>query len=115
MVINSEILVKAGAELIDYSPGTFIFKEGTPAKYYYQIAEGTVKLNNYFEDGREFVHGFPCEGHFLGEGYVFIENNYAINAISEGYSSIYRLAKPIFLEMLRKDPQLYNAILCLYC
>ena len=37
------------------------------ADYYYQIHSGVVKLNNVFEDGKEFIHDFPFEGHCFGE------------------------------------------------
>lgn len=60
MVINENYLISAGAEIRTYSTGAFIFHEGSTPMFYYQIVEGQVKLNNFTEDGKEFIQDIVC-------------------------------------------------------
>ncbi|WP_419868361.1 Crp/Fnr family transcriptional regulator [Chryseobacterium sp. CT-SW4] len=106
MVICEDILLSLGAKLDVYNPDDFIFHEGTQAKYYFQIKLGTVKVNNFLEDGKEFIHGFPFEGHCFGESYLFTDNMYAINAIALTTSEIFKVEKNIFLDLLVREPEL---------
>lgn len=55
MVIDENILISAGAETRHYSPSETIFFEGDIPNYYYQIIKGEIKLNNYNEEGKEFI------------------------------------------------------------
>lgn len=104
MVISEDILFSHGAKIQAYSAGDYIFHEGTAAKNYLQIHSGTVKLNNFMEDGKEFVHGFPFRGHCIGESYLFTENLYGINAVAVTACEIIRLEKEIFLKLIRTEP-----------
>ncbi len=104
MVISEDILFSHGATIQTYSAGDYIFYEGNAAKHYLQIHSGTVKLNNFMEDGKEFVHGFPFEGHCVGESYLFTENLYGINAVAVTACEIIRLEKDLFLKLVCTDP-----------
>lgn len=106
MVICENLLFSNGAKLQCYHTGEFIFREGTAAKYYFQIQSGTVKINNFLENGKEYVHGLPFDGHCIGESYLFTDNNYAINAIAVTDCYIIKIEKSTFLEILIKDPDL---------
>lgn len=57
-MIAIELLKKYGALKKSFQKGTTIFEEGKQAKQYYQILSGEVKMNNYNDDGREFIQGF---------------------------------------------------------
>ncbi|MFC3158115.1 hypothetical protein SAMN05443633_104441 [Chryseobacterium arachidis] len=59
MIIPEEMLFNYGAELQKCTVDEFIFEENNVCRNYYQIQEGIIKLNNIFENGKEFVHGFP--------------------------------------------------------
>lgn len=107
MIISDQLLIFFGAEVHSYQPNQFIFNEGNAAKYYYQIKKGTVKLNNYFENGKEFIHGFPFDGHCIGESYLFTENLYAMNAVAVTNCEIIRLEKHKFLRILLEEPLLF--------
>ncbi|KMQ68789.1 hypothetical protein ACM39_05735 [Chryseobacterium sp. FH2] len=107
MIICEHLLLSQGAKLCSYDPEEYIFNEGTVAKNYFQIRCGTVKLNNYLEDGKEFIHGFPYEGHCIGESYVFTENKYAVNAVALTNCEIIVLDKNKFLQILLKEPELF--------
>lgn len=106
MIISEELLFSHGATLENYEAGDVIFQEGAAAKYYFQIRRGTVKLNTFLEDGKEFVHGLPFDGHCIGESYLFTDHHYAINAIAVTHCEIIRISKTKFLEFLVKNPTL---------
>lgn len=104
MVIPENILFKYGARLKHFKTDDLIFNEGEYARYYFQIQSGIVKLNNVFEDGKEFVHGFPFEGHCFGEIYLLIEKPYMINAIAVSDCDIIKLEKDSYENMIKLNP-----------
>ncbi|KYH05238.1 hypothetical protein A1704_13860 [Chryseobacterium cucumeris] len=106
MVISEDLLFSHEATLENYEAGDAVFQEGTAAKYYFQIRQGTVKLNTFLEDGKEFVHGFPFDGHCIGESYLFTDHHYAINAIAVTYCEIIKISKTKVLEILLEKPEL---------
>ncbi len=67
MVICEDLLFSHGAQITEYNAGDYIFQEGTSAKFYFQIKGGTVKLNTFTEEGKEFVHGLPLTATVLGK------------------------------------------------
>lgn len=105
MIINEELLLSLGADMLDYKINEIIFKEGSQPNYYYQIKSGTVKLNNYHEDGREFIHSVPFKGHCFGETFMFGEMIYPLNAVAMEDSRIIRLSKSKFLQYIRENPE----------
>ncbi|MDQ1161489.1 CRP-like cAMP-binding protein [Chryseobacterium sp. SORGH_AS 447] len=107
MIISEEILFKNGAILQDFAAEDVIFRENTASQYYYQIKTGVVKLNNLFEDGKEFVHGFPYEGHCFGEAYLLTENHYAVNAIAVTDCTVFKLDKESYLNLIHHQPQIF--------
>lgn len=106
MVISEDLLFSHEATLENYEAGDAVFQEGTAAKYYFQIRQGTVKLNTFLEDGKEFVHGFPFDGHCIGESYLFTDHHYAINAIAVTHCEIIKISKTKVLEILLEKPKL---------
>lgn len=106
MVISEDLLFSHESTLENYEAGHAVFQEGTAAKYYFQIRQGTVKLNTFLEDGKEFVHGFPFDGHCIGESYLFTDHHYAINAIAVTHCEIIKISKTKVLEILLEKPEL---------
>lgn len=106
MVIGEDLLFLHGARLEEYNASDYIFEEGTAAKYYFQIKSGTVKLNTLLEDGKEFVHGLPFDGHCIGESYLFTGHKYAVNAIAVTHCKIIRIPKNKLLKLLLEKPAL---------
>ncbi|KQR91080.1 hypothetical protein ASG01_14425 [Chryseobacterium sp. Leaf180] len=62
MLIQEQLLRKHGATENFYQPGDFIFEEDTSANYYYQIIRGEIKLNNYDDEGKEFIQNIYAAG-----------------------------------------------------
>ncbi|REC64873.1 Crp/Fnr family transcriptional regulator [Chryseobacterium flavum] len=110
MIICEDLLFSHGAQVEKYSAADYIFEEGTSAKFYMQIKYGTVKLNTFLEDGKEFVHGFPFEGHCIGESYLFTGHHYAVNAIAVTSCEIIRVPKNKLLNILLEKPSLMLAL-----
>ncbi|AZA84132.1 Crp/Fnr family transcriptional regulator [Chryseobacterium lactis] len=106
MIICEDLLFSHGAQLVKYNASDYIFQEGTSAKFYLQIRTGTVKLNTFLEDGKEFVHGLPFDGHCVGESYLFTGHNYAVNAIAVTDCEVIKIPKTKFLPLLLENPAL---------
>lgn len=110
MIINKQLLLSYGGQIERYKRGETIFLEGTTPKYYFQILEGTVRLSTVYNDGKEFVHGFPFEGHCFGESYLFTEKDYAINAIAEQHCSIIKILKSSVFDIFEQEPEVLQKI-----
>ncbi|MDW9379312.1 cyclic nucleotide-binding domain-containing protein [Chryseobacterium sp. JV558] len=106
MNIDENLLYSFGAEGRDYKNRETIFKEGDHALYYFQISEGKVKLNNYNEDGKEFIHNILGKKQSFGEAMLFLSQDYPINAVCLEASRIIRLPKNNFFEMISQHPDL---------
>ncbi|MCJ7936114.1 MAG: Crp/Fnr family transcriptional regulator [Chryseobacterium sp.] len=106
MVIDENILHSAGAEIRDYKPSESIFREGDTPNYYYQIISGEVKLNNYNEEGKEFIQNILSKGQSCGESILFIKKPYPMNAETLTECSVLRLHKSAFFALLNESPQL---------
>lgn len=110
MIICEDLLFSHGGTLENYEAGSSVFQEDTVAKYYFQIRNGTVKLNTFLEDGKEFVHGLPFDGHCIGESYLFTDHPYAVNAIAVTSCELIKVSKTKFLQMLLEKPELMLVI-----
>lgn len=100
MVIDENLLYSVGAEVKHYQPGEIIFTEGDTPLYYFQIIEGNVKLNNYSEEGKEFIQNILGPGQGVGESLLFIEKPYPTNALVLTDCRILKLSKNAFFILL---------------
>ncbi|WP_347216242.1 Crp/Fnr family transcriptional regulator [Chryseobacterium sp.] len=106
MNIDQHLLHSFGGEDKIYKKMEMIFKEGDHAQYYFQIVKGKVKLNNYNEDGKEFIHNILGKNQSFGDPLLFLDHAYPMNAASLEASEIIRLPKDSFIEMIKKNPDL---------
>ncbi|MDR2238138.1 MAG: Crp/Fnr family transcriptional regulator [Chryseobacterium sp.] len=105
-MIAEDLLVSYGADARYYQSGDTIFREGETAVFYYQIGSGQVKLNNYTEDGKEFIQNIFSDGHSIGESLLFVDRPYPMNAVAMEDCRILRLSKSGFLNMIRENPEI---------
>lgn len=105
MIVCENLLFSHGARLQNYNSGEFVFEEGSTVKYYLQIKTGTVKLTNFYENGKEFIHGLPFEGHSIAETHLFLDKNYAVNAVAVTDCEIIKLERDKFRELLNGHPE----------
>lgn len=108
MVIDEELLLQYGADEINFNVDEFLFEENSQPRNYFQIRDGMVKLNNYHEDGKEFIHSLLSKGHCIGETFVFSEKNYSINAVAMQNCTILKLEKGKFFELIDLHPKVLH-------
>jgi CRP-like cAMP-binding protein len=106
MVIAEDVLFSSDAEVQNFKMNDIIFNEGDQPKYYYQIISGMVKLNNYFEDGKEIIHSVPFDGHCFAESFLISDKRYPINAVALNDCEIIKLEKSKFIQLIKTDPDL---------
>lgn len=106
MVIDENILYSAGAETKHYKPSEYLFLEGENPGYYYQIVTGEVKLNNYNEEGKEFIQNILSDGQSCGESILFIDRPYPMNAEVLTDCTVVRLQKSAFMALLSSSAKL---------
>ncbi|KQS92303.1 Crp/Fnr family transcriptional regulator [Chryseobacterium sp. Leaf394] len=110
-MISEDLLLSFGAEYKSYDNDDKIFSENEVANYFYHITEGKVKLNNYIENGKEFIHGIVGENSSVGTSYLFTRKKYSINSIAISDVTVLRLPKVSFLELLKENQNLYPSIM----
>ncbi|WP_300685611.1 Crp/Fnr family transcriptional regulator [Chryseobacterium sp.] len=106
MIIDENLLLENGAVYEDYPAKEIIYEMGSIPHYYFQIVKGTVELNNYHEDGKEFTFNILSEGQSFGESLLFGNKNYPTNAIAKTNCRILKLSKANFLSMLSANTEL---------
>ncbi|UEQ77342.1 Crp/Fnr family transcriptional regulator [Chryseobacterium arthrosphaerae] len=113
-MIIEQLLISFGAETKNYKAGDIIFREEEFPLYYYQIKTGKIKLNNYTEDGKEFIQNIFSDGHSFGESLLFVDRPYPMNAVAMEESVIFRMPSQNFLNLIRDNPEIsLNIYQCL--
>lgn len=105
-MIRLDLLLDNGGILREVKKNEVIFKAGQFPSYYYQVVKGDVKMNNYSEDGKEFIQGIFSPGRSFGEPPLFINEPYPANAIAISNGVILQITKTLFDEMLYKFPEI---------
>lgn len=103
-MIAIELLEKYGAVKKHYDKASTVFEEGNLPTHYYQILSGEVKMNNYNDDGREFIQGFFYENQCFGEPPLFINRVYPASAVAVENTELICITKESFLELLTNNP-----------
>lgn len=105
-MIKLDLLLDNGGILREVKKNEVIFKAGQFPSYYYQVVKGDVKMNNYSEDGKEFIQGIFSPGRSFGEPPLFINEPYPANAIAISNGVILQITKTLFDEMLYQFPEI---------
>ena len=110
IMISEALLLEFGARKLHVKKGEIIFNEGDTPKYYYQIQEGEVKMNNFNDEGKEFIQGLFTSGRCFGEPPLFIDKPYPANAITTVDTDLYILLKEDFFTLLHANPDVNLAM-----
>ncbi len=110
-MINEKLLRKFGAQTKEFSNNEIIFYENENARNYYQIISGAVKMNNFNDDGKEFIQGIFYKGQSFGESPLFIDVKYPANAETLSESNVLVLSKKLLLELLSEHPETHLNII----
>lgn len=109
-MISEDLLLDHGAKKIPYSKGDQLFREGDSALNFYQVASGEIKMNNYNEDGKEFIQGIFTAGESFGEPPLLANVKYPANAEAINDAEVFQLSKEQFLGLLTSNPQVHLKI-----
>lgn len=109
-MIEKNLLTLFGAKLTSFDKSEILFKQGDTPRYYYQILTGAVKMNNFNDEGKEFVQGLFTEGDSFGEPPLFLTDSYPANAVAIIASKIFLLPKDKFMELLMANPEIHLGV-----
>lgn len=109
-MISQDLLLEFGGERKIFKKDDYLFREDAKAYYYYQIVSGEIKMNNFNENGKEFIQSIFSEGQSFGEPPLFIDIAYPANAIAINRAEVIQLKKKSFLDLLIAHPQVHLAI-----
>ncbi|WP_299162423.1 Crp/Fnr family transcriptional regulator [uncultured Tenacibaculum sp.] len=109
-MIPKELLLSYNAQYKIYKKGDIIFSENETAHYYFQISNGAVKMNNYNEDGKEFIQGIFYKEQSFGEPPLFIDVKYPANAEAISESEILIISKKDLFKLLQENPETHLKI-----
>src|SRR5690606_16272842 len=104
-MIDERLLYEFGAEVKFFSKGDYVFEEGNVPFFYHQLKSGKIKLNNFKEDGKEFIQNIFSDGQSFGESLLFMDVQYPMNAICLEDSCIYQLPRSLFYDLLDAHPE----------
>ena len=111
MQIDLDILFTWGAIAKVYKKNETIFFEDEIANFYFQIIEGSVKMFNSNDEGKEFTQGYFSNGQCFGEPPLFIDEVYPSTAMVCQESKIIKLSKEKFLKIIDEYPQIQRNFL----
>jgi len=114
MSLDLDLLYSWGAITKEYQKNEVIFKEDELALFYFQIIEGSVRMFNTNDDGKEFTQGYFHGGNSFGEPPLFIDATYPATAMACENSIIIKLSKDKLLKILDEYPQFQRPFLLLF-
>lgn len=109
--IPIELLVSYGATFKEYQKDEIIFQEQEMPNFYYQIVQGSIKMFNLNEDGKEFTQGYFSQGQSFGEPPLFIGKRYPASALAFQNTEVIRINKEKFFAILDEHPKILKEFL----
>lgn len=106
MHIDLDLLTAWGGVYKKYEKHEHVFRENEHARYYYQIVEGSVKMYNSNEEGREFLQGIFYPGQSFGEPVIFIKEPYPASAMCLQKSIIIKVSIDNLHKIVSEYPKL---------
>ncbi len=111
MQIDPNILITWGGVSKVYKKNETVFYEDGPARFYFQILDGAVKMSNLSVEGKEFIQGVFKSGESFGEPPLFLGENYPATASTLTDSVIIKLSKDSLLKILESYPSIQMDLL----
>lgn len=106
-IIDPEILLNHGATYKKVAKDEIIFMEGSHCCFYYQIVSGEIRWVNINDEGREFIQTILGPGESFGELPIFDDCPYAATAAANEETTLIRLSKSAFLQLLKDNPDIH--------
>jgi CRP/FNR family transcriptional regulator len=106
-MFHRDLLITWGGIFRKYQKDQTIFYEGDKAMFYYEVIEGSVKMVNINEDGKEFIQGiFKC-GESFGEPVLLIDEPYPACAVANEDCVLIRITRESFVQLLKEYPDIH--------
>lgn len=109
-MIQQDLLLAWGGTFRKYEKNQPIFFEGDKPLFYYQVMEGSVRMANINDDGKEFIQGMFKKGESFGEPVLFLDEPYPATAIANEACVVMRITKENFLYILKEYPDIHLSI-----
>lgn len=104
MIIPEELLKARGGHFFKVARNEYILTEDEKASHYFQVIKGSVKMSSYSSNGQEFIQGIFKTGQSFGEPAIFGDFSFPNNAIALEESTICKLSKDAFFEIVNENP-----------
>lgn len=101
-----DLFVSYGAVQKIYKKNEVIFNENDRAAFFFMILEGSVRMFNRNEEGKEFIQGYFSTGQSFGEPPLFINETYPTTASCIKETTVLKLSKENFFLLLSEHPTL---------
>ena len=105
-MIRIELLKQYGAVEKKLNKGEFLFQEEDKAVFYYQILSGSMKMNNYNENGQETIQGIFEAPRSFGEPAILGDFPYPANGEVIEKAHLICLEKSRFFQLLKEHPEI---------
>ena len=109
-MVRESLLLQFGAVKRQVKKGEALFNAGDAPRYFYQVVSGEVKMNNFNDEGKEFIQGIFTAGMSFGEPPLFIDKPYPANAEAITDAEVLAIPKASFFEMLKDNPEVNLAV-----
>lgn len=106
-MIYQDLLLAYGGCFRKYAKEQTIFYEGDKALFYYEVIEGSVKMININDDGKEFIQGIFKKDESFGEPVLLIDEPYPASAVANEDCIVIRIAKENFIYLLKEYPDIH--------
>ncbi|MCZ2472844.1 Crp/Fnr family transcriptional regulator [Aquirufa ecclesiirivi] len=109
-MIDEKLLVSWGGTYRTLEKNEVLFSEGTECLFYYQVVDGQLKWVNISVDGKEYLQRLINPGESLGEMPLFDDGPFAASSFALVKSTVIRLPKAAFHDLLRNHPDIHFEI-----
>jgi CRP-like cAMP-binding protein len=106
-MIQQDILLAWDGTFKKYKKNQCIFFEGQKPMFYHEIVEGSVRMVNVNEGGKEFIQGIFGKEQSFGEPVLFIDERYPATAIANEPTMLLRITKGNFLLIINEYPEIH--------
>lgn len=106
-MLDQKLLLKYGAEKFKVKKGDLLFEKGDLPRFFYQVIEGDIKINDVNAEGREFIQEIISGGRSFGDFALIGEFTYLANAVAIIDTSLLKLGKLHFFKMLEENPKVH--------
>ena len=104
MLIDTKLLLKYGAFTETFAPSEAIFEEGDPPTCYYQIINGSVKLNHFGEEDKELIQSILYDGQSICELLSLTQEKFPVNAVAISATTIIKIPRTHLKRLLTEHP-----------